>query len=53
MIASITTNTAKPKPKTIGKAMIPIITPKVIFNILIRLMSCGNHTGLYNYANKK
>ena len=52
MIASITTNIARPKPKTIGKTIIPIIIPKVIFSSLIRLMSCSNHTGLYNYANK-
>ncbi len=52
MIASITAKTAKPKAKTIGKTMIPIITPKVIFNIPTRLMSCSIHTGLYNYAIK-
>ena len=52
MMANITTKTARPTPKTIGNNMIPIITPKVIFNIPTRLMSCSNHTCLYNYANK-
>ncbi len=53
MIVSITAKTARPKPKTIGKTMIPIITPKVIFNIPTRLMNCSTHTGLYNYAKTK
>ena len=43
MIANIITKIARPRPKTSGKPIIPIITPKVIFNILIRPMSCNNH----------